>query len=96
MLCVKEITGALAQKCSVKNVFLKMSENSVENTCAIVSFLIKFQVTCNFINKEALAQAFYCDFCEISKSTFSCKTPLVATSEINIYEHKNRMIFIER
>ena len=25
---------------------------------------------CNFINKETLAQAFSCEFCEISKSTF--------------------------
>ena len=34
-------------------------------------FLIKLQVeACNFIKKEALAQVFFCEFCEISKNTF--------------------------
>ena len=32
---------AVAQKCSVKKVFLEISQNSQENTCAWVSFLIK-------------------------------------------------------
>ena len=35
---------------------------------------------CNFIKKEALAQMFSCEFCEISKSTFSYITPLIAAS----------------
>ena len=30
--------------------------------------------------KEALAQVFSCEFCEISKNTFSYRTPLVAAS----------------
>ena len=43
----------------------------MQNTCAIVSFLIKLQVeACNFIKKETLAQVFSCEFCKISKSTF--------------------------
>ena len=46
-----------------KKVFLEISQNSQENTCARVSFL-------NFIKKEALAQVFSCEFCEISKNTF--------------------------
>ena len=33
---------------------------------------------CNFIKKESLAQVFSCEFSEISKNTFSYKTPLVA------------------
>ena len=33
---------------------------------------------CNFIKKETLAQVFSCEFCEISKSTFFDRTPLVA------------------
>ena len=33
-----------------------------------------------FIKKETLAQVFSCEFCEISKNTFSNRTPLVATS----------------
>ena len=46
---------------------------------ARVTFLIKLQVSvCNFI-KEALAQVFSCEFCEIFKNTFFYKT-LVAAS----------------
>ena len=36
-------TEAVTQTCSVKKVFLEISENSQENTCTRVSFLIKFQ-----------------------------------------------------
>ena len=32
---------AVVQRCSVKNVFLEISQNSQKNTCARVSFLIK-------------------------------------------------------
>ena len=46
-------------------------QNSQENTCARVSFLIKLQATvCNFIKKETLVQVFSCEFCEIPKNTF--------------------------
>ena len=59
---------AVAQSCSVKKVFLEISQNSQENTCVRVSFLIKLQAwTCNFVKKETLAQVFSCEFCEISK-----------------------------
>ena len=34
---------AVAQRCSVKKVFLEISQNSQENTCASASFLIKLQ-----------------------------------------------------
>ena len=64
---------------SVKKVFLEISQNLQENTCARVSFLIKLQA-CNFIKKETLAQVFSCEFCEISKNTFFHRTPLVAAS----------------
>ena len=60
-------------------VFLKTSQNSQENTCVRVSFLIKLQA-CNFFKKETLAQVFYCELCEIFKSTFCYRTPLVAAS----------------
>ena len=46
--------------------FLKVSRNSQENTCARVSFLIKLQ-----------AEA----FCEIFKNSFFYRTPPVAASE---------------
>ena len=35
----------------------------------------------NFVKKENLAQVFPCEFCEISKNTFSNRTPPVAPSE---------------
>ena len=37
-----------------------------------------------FIKKETLAQVFSCEFCEISKNTFSYRTPLVAASGLII------------
>ena len=36
------------QRCSMKKVFLEISQNSQKNTCARASFLIKLQA-CNFI-----------------------------------------------
>ena len=50
-----------------KKVFLKISQNSHENTCARVSFLIKLQV-------------FSCKFCKTFKSTFFNRTFPVAAS----------------
>ena len=47
----------------------------------------------NFIKRESLAQVFSCEFCEISKNTFSDRTPLVGASlvscprRINTYPH---------
>ena len=73
-MCLKpplKNTKAVVRGCSVKKVFLEISQNSQENTCASVSFLMK---------KETLAQVFSCEFCEISKNTFSYRTPPVAAS----------------
>ena len=53
-------TEAITQRCSVKKIFLEISQNSQENTCARVSFLIKLQAY---------------EFCEISKNIFHYKTP---------------------
>ena len=62
---------AVVLRCSVKKVFLEISQTSQENTCARVSFLIKLQASiCNFIKKETLAQVFSGKFCKISKNTF--------------------------
>ena len=38
-------TEAVVQMCSVKKVFLEISQNSQENTCARASFLIKLQAS---------------------------------------------------
>ena len=60
---------------------LEISQNSQENPCPRVSFLIKLQVpSCNFIKKEALAQVYSWEFCEIFKNTFFHRAPLVAGS----------------
>ena len=58
------------RSCSIKKVFLKISQNSQENACDRVPFLIKLQnEACNFIKKEALPQVFSCKFCKIFKNT---------------------------
>ena len=55
--------GALCKK-----MFLKISQNSQENTCA-------------FIKKETLAQVFSCEFCQISKNNFFTEHLWTAASE---------------
>ena len=55
---------AVIQRFSVKKVFLEISQNSQEKSCARPQ-------ACNFIKKE---------FCEISENTFLHRTPLVAAS----------------
>ena len=50
--------------------FLKILQNSQENTWAGISFLIKSQAACSFITKETLAQVFVC------KSLF-VRTPIL-------------------
>ena len=72
------VVEAVIKRCSVKKVFLEISQNSQENICVRVSFLIKLF----FIKKEALAQAFSCEFCEISKNIFFHRTPQVADSVV--------------
>ena len=62
------VAEAVARRCSVKTVLLEISQKSQEYTYARVSFLLKLQAWYNFIKKEALAQVFFCEFCEISKN----------------------------
>ena len=65
----------------MKKVFLETSENSQENTCARVYFLIKLQAgACRFIKNKILAQVSSCEFCQITKNTFFYGTTLVAAS----------------
>ena len=72
----KICSEAIGQRCSVKTTFLEISQNSQENTCARVSLQL--------YQKETLTQAFSCEFCEISRNTFYCRTPLLAASENSI------------
>ena len=59
---------------------LEISQNSQENTCTRVSFLIKLQTLGAFLTGVS-PLVFSCGFCEISKYTFSHRTPTVAASE---------------
>ena len=43
MILILEYSEAAVQRCSVKKVSLEISQNSQENTCARVYFLIKLQ-----------------------------------------------------
>ena len=69
---------AVDRRCSVKKVFLKISQNSQKNTCARVSFLITLQVLGTVL--ETLAQVFFCGFCEVFKNTFFYRAPPVTAS----------------
>ena len=53
------ITRSSHQRCSVKKVFLEISQNLQENICARVSFLIKLQAEArNLIQKVTLTPMF--------------------------------------
>ena len=72
-------TEAVAHNCSVKKVFLEISQNSQEKTSTRVSFLIKLQASdMQFFKKDSLAEEFSCEFCEISQNNFPYRTPPVA------------------
>ena len=74
------VPEAVAQRCSVKNMFLEISQNSQENTSARVSFLIKLQAS----GTDTLAQVFSCDFYNIFKDTFFTEHRWAAASDYTI------------
>ena len=82
------------RRCSVKKLFLKISQISQENTCARVSFVIKLQPPmpkCDFnevANQLYFANQLYCKSALLKShfgmgkaNTFFHRTPLVAASE---------------
>ena len=72
---------AVVRRCSVKEVLLKMLQNSQENTCVRVCSLIKLQPkTWNVTKKEVLAQVFSFEFCEIFWNAYFYGTPVVTAS----------------
>ena len=79
-----EITETVVRRCSVKKVFLEISQNSQESTCTRVCLLIKLQTWPSTV--ADLAQVISCEFCEISKSTFFYRTPQVAASKIIVFK----------
>ena len=64
------LTEAVTGNVLLERVSLELAQNSQENTCVRVFFLIKLQASvCNFIKKETLAQLFSCEFFEICNKT---------------------------
>ena len=61
------------RRCSIKNVLLKILQNSQDNICVGVPFLKKL----NFINEETPTQVFSCEFWEIFMNSFFYRTPPV-------------------
>ena len=72
--------------------FLEISQNSQEITCASFIFnKVAGLRACNIIKKRTLAQVFSCEFCEISKNNFSYKTPSVAASvSVQVKDFRDR------
>ena len=75
-----ELTEAVVQRCSARKVFLEISQNSQESTCCRPP--VNFAKFYNFIKKETLAQAFFCEFSEISKNTFFTEYLRAIASEL--------------
>ena len=63
-----------------KGVLRNFTKFTGKHLCQSLFFNKVAGQACNFIKKETLAQAFSCEFCEISKNTFFHRTPLVAAS----------------
>ena len=75
-------TEAVAQRYSVKKVFLKLSQNLKENTRVRVAFLTKLQASgLQLYLKKTLAHVFNYEFCKISRNTSIYKTTPVGASE---------------
>ena len=75
-------TETVVPRCSVKKVFIEISQNSQEDTCTRDTFLIKLPAQpATLLKKECLAQVFSCEFCEIYKKTLFYRTPPVSASE---------------
>ena len=64
-----------------EKMFLEISQNSQENTCARVSFLKKLLAPAALL-KKTLAQVFSYEFCEISKNTFFTEHLRTTASEL--------------
>ena len=80
-ICRYLVPFAKVQKQSTRGVLKNFTKFTGKHLCQS-PFLIKLQASaCNFIKKEALAQVFSYEFCEISKNTFSYRTPPMAVSE---------------
>ena len=76
------ISEAFIWSCSVKEVFLKISQNSQENICQSLCFNKVAVLMPATLLKKTLVQLFSCGFCEIFMNNVFHRTPLVASSDI--------------
>ena len=65
--------------------FLKILQNSQENTHVGVPFLTVLQTYGNFIKKETLKQLFSCKFSEIFKNTFPAEQLQAPANRFNTW-----------
>ena len=61
---------AVAQRCSVKKVFLKILQNSQENTCARVSFRVAGLMPGTLLKKRLWQRFFSVNFAKILRTPF--------------------------
>ena len=65
------VLEAVVRRCSVKKVFLEISENSQENTCVRVSFLIKLQAApATLLKKRLWHRCFPVNFAKFPRTPF--------------------------
>ena len=66
------MSKAVVQRYFVKKVFLEISQNSQENTCARVSFLIKLQAPpATLLKKRLWHRCFPVNFAKVLRTAFS-------------------------
>ena len=85
----KQNSEAVVQRCSVKKVFLEISQNSQENTCARVSFLIKLQDsglrTATLLKKRLWHRCFPVNFVKFLRTPFLQNTSSGCFSNFTLY-----------
>ena len=64
------VPEAVFSRCSVKKVFLEISQNSQENTCARVSFLIKLQTPATLLKKRLWYRCLPVNFVKFLRTPF--------------------------
>ena len=66
-----------------KGVIRNFGKSTAKHLCQSLYFNKVAGQACNFIEIETLGQVHSCEFCEISKNTFSERTAPVAASGFN-------------
>ena len=85
---------AVIRRCSVKKVFLEISQNSQENTCAKVSFLIKLHASphspATLSKKRLLQRCFPVNFVKFPRTSFTIEHLWWLLLQINLAEAHSR------